>query len=229
MLSLGIDTTGSSCAVALWADDVLKFSGAQNMNRGYAEKLMPMIDRALLETGLTYKNIDVVGVATGPGSFTGLRVGLSAARGLSLGLNCDLYGVTTFYAAALACVRKIGSNDITNLCVILNSRRSNFFLQKFKLRSGFLETVGRPVSSDESSILRTLANSRSIITGDGAMQIQLSNDLKKQTQIIPDSRKSCVALIAELAAKRDTSQAQTKLSPLYINPPQVTLAPKRTD
>ena len=77
MLGLGIDTTGSSCAVALWADDKLKYSLAKNMNRGYAEVLMPMVDQALLETGLAYKNIDVVGVATGPGSFTGLRVGLS--------------------------------------------------------------------------------------------------------------------------------------------------------
>lgn len=223
MLGLGIDTTGSSCAVALWADDKLKYSLAKNMSRGYAEVLMPMVDQALLETGLTYENIDVVGVATGPGSFTGLRVGLSAARGLSLGLNCDLHGVTTFYAAALASARKIRSNDPSNLWVILNSRRSNFFLQKFKLRSGSLEEAGEPVSADESFILRNLVGSRSIITGDGSVQIRLNNQLKKKVKIIPDCRKSSVGVIAELAVRESSSKSRGSLKALYINAPQVNL------
>ena len=227
MLGLGIDTTGSSCAVALWADDKLRYSLAKTMNRGYAEVLMPMVDQALLETGLTYPDIDVVGVATGPGSFTGLRVGLSAARGLSIGLNCDLHGVTTFYAAALACARKVKSNDPSNLWVILNSRRSNFFLQKFKLRSGSLEDAGEPFSADESFILRNLVGSRSIITGDGSAQIPLNNQLKKKIQIIPDCRKSYVGFIAELAVRKGSSKSQGSLNPLYINAPQVNLARKQ--
>ena len=226
MLGLGIDTTGSSCAVALWADDKLKYSFEKNMYRGYAEVLMPMVDRALLETGLEYKNIDVIGVATGPGSFTGLRVGLSAARGLSIGLNSDLHGVTTFYAAALACARKVTSNDPSNLWVILNSRRSNFFLQKFKLRSGSVEDVGEPVSADESFILRNLAGSRSIITGDGSVQIRLNNELKKKVQIIPDCRKSSVGLIAELAVRKGSSKSQGSLNALYLNAPNVNLVRK---
>ncbi|MEC8622287.1 MAG: tRNA (adenosine(37)-N6)-threonylcarbamoyltransferase complex dimerization subunit type 1 TsaB [Pseudomonadota bacterium] len=227
MLGLGIDTTGSSCAVALWSDDKLKYSLAKNMNRGYAEVLMPMVDQALLETGLTYPDIDVVGVATGPGSFTGLRVGLSAARGLSIGLNCNLHGVTTFYAAALACARKVTSNDPSNLWVILKSGRPNFFLQKFKLRSGSLEDAGEPFSADESSILRNLVGSRSMITGDGSAQIRLNNQLKKKVQIIPDCRKSCVGLIAELAVRKGSSKSQGSLDALYINAPQVNLARKQ--
>ena len=227
MLGLGIDTTGSSCGVALWADDKLRYSLAKNMNRGYAEVLMPLVDQALLETGLTYKDIDVVGVATGPGSFTGLRVGLSAARGLSIGLNCNLHGVTTFYAAALACARKVTSNDPRNLWVILNSGRPNFFLQKFKLRSGSLEDAGEPFSADESFILRNLVGSRSIITGDGSAQIRLNNQLKKKIQIIPDCRKSYVGLIAELAVRKGSSKSQGSLNALYISAPQVNLARKQ--
>ena len=224
MLGLGIDTTGSSCAVALWEGNDLKYAFAKHMNRGYAESLFPMVDRALLDSGLTYKNIDVVGVATGPGSFTGLRVGLSAARGLGLGLNCDLYGVTTFYAAALATARKIGRDNTNNLWVILNSRRKKFFMQRFKLRSGSLEAISPPVSSDEGSILRELSVARSIITGDGAQQLCLNNELKKKVQIISDCRKSSAALIAELAANSEDSLKQGQLNALYINSPQVTLA-----
>ena len=99
MLTLGIDTSADCCAVALHGDGVVA-SASERMQRGHAERLMPMIDRLLDEAGVGYADLTRIAVCTGPGSFTGLRVGIAAARGLALGLGIPTVGVDRFAVAA---------------------------------------------------------------------------------------------------------------------------------
>lgn len=70
------------------------------MRRGQAERLFPMLDEVLAEAGVHYQDLDAIGVATGPGNFTGLRIAVSAARGLALSLGIPAVGVTLFDALA---------------------------------------------------------------------------------------------------------------------------------
>ncbi len=96
---LGIETSGARCAVAL-VDGGRVVRRVREMDRGHAEALFPMIDEALAEAGAAWSDIGRIGVCTGPGSFTGIRVGIAAARGLALGLGIPSVGIGRLEALA---------------------------------------------------------------------------------------------------------------------------------
>src|SRR5882672_12886814 len=102
MLILAIDTALEACAAAVLDTDANKLIAreSQAMKRGHAEALMPLIARVMKEAGLPFAALDRIAVTTGPGSFTGLRVGLSAARGIALAAAKPAVGVTTLAAYA---------------------------------------------------------------------------------------------------------------------------------
>ena len=81
---LAVDTAGKTAAVAVLRDDVLLYEAQCNNGLTHSETLLPMIDTALKAAGLTVDDLDVLGVTNGPGSFTGLRIGLAVVKGLAL-------------------------------------------------------------------------------------------------------------------------------------------------
>lgn len=102
-LVLGFDTAGSYCAAALVRGETVMDAVAEEMARGQAERLMPLLEELLARHDVTWSQLDALAVGTGPGNFTGIRIGVAAARALALGLGCPAYGVTGFEArAALA-------------------------------------------------------------------------------------------------------------------------------
>ena len=96
---LGIETSGARCAVAL-ACGARVVRRIREMERGHAEALFPMIEEALAEAGAAYRDLSRIGVCTGPGSFTGVRVGIAAARGLAMGLGIPAIGIGRLEALA---------------------------------------------------------------------------------------------------------------------------------
>src|SRR6476661_4799128 len=102
MLILAIDTALDACAAGVLDTDAgrLIAQESQPMKRGHAEALMPLIARVIQQSGIAFAALDRIAVTTGPGSFTGLRVGLSAARGIALAANKPVVGVTTLTAYA---------------------------------------------------------------------------------------------------------------------------------
>lgn len=97
---LGIDTTARQCAVALIDPAGTVCSAAEGMDRGHAEALFPMIERLLDEAACGFDALTRIGVCTGPGSFTGVRIGVAAARGLALGRGIPAVGITRLEALA---------------------------------------------------------------------------------------------------------------------------------
>lgn len=100
MIVLGFDTSGPWCAAALLRDSRQVAVRAENMARGQAEALMPMLEATLADAGLTWRDLAALGVCTGPGNFTGIRIGVAAARGLAMALEIPAVGVTAFEARA---------------------------------------------------------------------------------------------------------------------------------
>ena len=102
MLILAIDTALDACAAAVLDTDANKLLAheSQAMKRGHAEALMPLIARVMKASGVAFAALDRIAATTGPGSFTGLRVGLSAARGIALAADRPAVGVTTLAAFA---------------------------------------------------------------------------------------------------------------------------------
>lgn len=99
MLILAVDTSGSNCSVALFRDDV--FLGETNMNYGrqHSVLLMPMIEELMTQTGIRPNELTHLAIDLGPGSFTGLRIGLSVVEAMAYALKLPLYGYTSFAAA----------------------------------------------------------------------------------------------------------------------------------
>lgn len=137
---LGIETSGARCAVAL-VDGALVVRRLREMERGHAEALFPMIDEALDAAGAAYRDLSRIGVCTGPGSFTGIRVGVAAARGLALGLGIPAVGIGRLeaLAAEAACGRAAA--------VRLPGPGGAFFFQEFDAE-GRAEAPPRLVAAD---------------------------------------------------------------------------------
>ncbi|MEX0348737.1 MAG: tRNA (adenosine(37)-N6)-threonylcarbamoyltransferase complex dimerization subunit type 1 TsaB [Paracoccaceae bacterium] len=100
-LILGFDTSGPHCAAALLRDEQVLGLRQEAMNKGQAERLMPLLEEVLGGASVTWRDLDAIGVGTGPGNFTGIRIAVSAARGLALGLGIPAVGVDGFDARAL--------------------------------------------------------------------------------------------------------------------------------
>ena len=97
---LAFDTSAAHCAAALLRGSEIVATRAEPMSRGQAERLMPLLQDVLAEGGMTWADLDAIGVGVGPGNFTGIRISVSAARGLSLGLNKPAIGVSGLDALA---------------------------------------------------------------------------------------------------------------------------------
>src|ERR1700710_1420005 len=106
MLILAIDTALDACAAGVLDTDAGEMIAmeSQAMKRGHAEALMPLIGRVMKDSGTAFASLDRIAVTTGPGSFTGLRVGLSAARGIGLAADKPVVGLSTLagYAGPIA-------------------------------------------------------------------------------------------------------------------------------
>ena len=103
---LAFDTSAAHCAAALLCAGKIH-TRIDEMARGQAEQLMPMLEEVLAAHGLAWRDLDAIGVGTGPGNFTGIRISVAAARGLALGLGIPAVGVSNFDAAAYGLPRPV--------------------------------------------------------------------------------------------------------------------------
>ena len=101
-LVLGFDTSAAHCAAALLSGDRVLSVRAEEMGRGQAERLMPLLEEVLTEGGACWRDLGRIGTGTGPGNFTGIRISVSAARGLALALDLPSIGIATFDAVSFA-------------------------------------------------------------------------------------------------------------------------------
>ncbi|GHD99589.1 peptidase M22 [Defluviimonas sp. 20V17] len=97
---LGFDTSAAHCAAALLSGDRILSARAETMDKGQAERLMPLLEEVLAEAGVAWRDLAALGVGVGPGNFTGIRIAVSAARGLALALKIPAIGVSSFEALA---------------------------------------------------------------------------------------------------------------------------------
>jgi tRNA threonylcarbamoyladenosine biosynthesis protein TsaB len=128
MLVLAIDTALDACAAAVLDTDATKLIAQESlpMKRGHAEALMPLIARVMKASGIAFAALDRIAVTTGPGSFTGLRVGLSAARGIALAAGKPVVGLTTLTAYAAPFV---GENSEHPIISAIDARHDHVYFQ----------------------------------------------------------------------------------------------------
>jgi tRNA threonylcarbamoyl adenosine modification protein YeaZ len=120
---LAIDTAAPRLALAVLDGDRAE-THVEDMATGQAERLFPALDTLLARAGVTYADLSRIAVTTGPGSFTGLRIGLSAARGLGLALGVPVLGIPSLLALSLAA-------SCNPVAVLLDARRGEAYFQAF--------------------------------------------------------------------------------------------------
>ncbi len=165
MRLLAIDTAGPACAVAIFRDGAVLARISEVIGKGHAERLVPMIEAALAMAGLAFKDLDRIAVTTGPGSFTGVRVGVAAARGLALALDIPAVGIGSLdaLAAPVANARRIGAVVAT-----LDARRGELYALAGDLGTG--KMIFDAMAAPADAVASKLANAPAplILIGAGA-------------------------------------------------------------
>ena len=191
------------------------------MSRGQSERLMPMVREVLSEAGADFPDLDLLAVTTGPGAFTGLRIGLAAARGMALAGDLACFGVTTLDAVAAGVSET--ERQKANVLVVLDSKRAEVYAQAFRSDLRPLSEAQALMPADLAALMANGEGDadRVLVAGDGAGQvIQALKDKGIEAVLstapgVPDA-----ATVAAIAAERWSSdQPAEPLRPLYLRPP----------
>lgn len=126
MLILGLDTASSAAAACVWRDGFVLASFAETMARGQDARLLPLVQQAMEEAKIGFDDLDGIAVTKGPGSFTGVRVGLAAAKGFGLAAKKPVWGVDRF---AIHQAQHLAEGNKGNLLIVLESKRAELFAQ----------------------------------------------------------------------------------------------------
>jgi len=122
-LILAFDTSAAHCAAALLQGDAVLAERLEEMGKGQAERLMPLLEEMLAGAGVGWRDLAAISVGTGPGNFTGVRISVAAARGLALSLGIPALGVSSLEALAEGADRPVA--------VVLDARRGEAYVQAF--------------------------------------------------------------------------------------------------
>lgn len=137
---LAFDTALAACSAVVWRGGEVRARRSERRARGHAEALMPMIEAVMAESGLGFAALDCLVVTRGPGTFTGVRIGLAAARGLGLAAGIPVLGLTTLEAVAAGAREAV--RDDESLVVALDARRGEVYAQAFDAALGALGEPG---------------------------------------------------------------------------------------
>lgn len=136
MLTLAFDTATDVCTVAVGAEDGVCGEATVAAPKAHMEKLLPLIDRVLGQSGFSIHDVDGLVVGLGPGSFTGVRIGVSIARGLAQGLNKPVVGVST-----LDCIAYNFISSKKPVCVALDAKRGEVYAALYEFPRGCLKRL----------------------------------------------------------------------------------------
>lgn len=174
MKILSIDTASTVCGVSILEDTKLICNLDRNTGRTHSENLMPMIDNTFKLSNLSLKNIDLIVCDIGPGSFTGIRIGVATAKAFSDSLNIPCIGISSLESLAYNIKNNIEENEI--ICSIIDCKNDNCYFALYEKSNNILANLIEPQAESVEaclSILKsycedTLGNSTITFVGDGS-------------------------------------------------------------
>ena len=228
---LAFDTTAARCAVALWRDGAVLAERCEPMERGHAEALVPMILDTLADAGAGFDDLDAVAATTGPGAFTGIRIGLGAARGIALAAGIPAIGVDAF-AAIAAAIRPAAARG-RPLIVAIDTKRGDFYARRFTAEApDAKEGTGWRADGDPAALaaagVAALAGGPVHLAGDGARAA--ADALRAaglDATVAEETEPPAPKRLAAIAAARLASGAPIEPPrPLYLREPEARLPPR---
>ena len=229
MKILALETSAKAVSAAVSEDGKILCSGYQDTGLTHSRTLMPIVEHILKNTGLAVADMDAIAVAAGPGSFTGIRIGVAAAKGLAFAADKPAVGVSTLAAMA----RNVAFCDGLVICA-MDARRQQVYNANFISKVGTLTRLTKDRAISLSDLVKEVKNDESakIIVGDGGKLCY--NALLEQgvpcvlapPHLLQQSA-AAVGLAAEEALRRgEKAVSAQELLPVYLRPPQADLPRK---
>lgn len=198
MRILAFETSAKAASVALLQDGVLMGEYFQNSGQTHSRTLTKMAEDLLQNCDLTANEVDAVACAAGPGSFTGVRIGVAAAKGFAWGRRLPCFGVSTLEAMAKNAAVTDGV-----ICAAMDARRSQVYTALFQSRGGTMTRLmeDSAISVEELSIRLKELPEKKLLVGDGAFLCYNTLEVDKDSLILPPEhlrmqRAAGVALLA---------------------------------
>ncbi len=222
MKILSVDTSANVASAALVCDGRLICENILNHKKTHSEKIMPMIDQILKDAEIDIGDIDLFAVANGPGSFTGLRIGVSTIKALAHATNKPIVGISTLEGLAYNLFDAEGI-----ICPIMDARRSQVYNALYFWENGELIEKTPPRALAIHECLKELENEKRVyFLGDGveAYKEEIKNVMGERAVIVPFTcllqRASSLAAIAEKRVSLGELESYQSLMPFYLRKPQ---------
>lgn len=221
MTILAVDTSSQAASCALWQDGVLAGEFFCNVGLTHSQTAMPMVEALLHITGVALPDVDVLAVTTGPGSFTGLRIGIASVKGMAMALDKPCAGVSTLEALAAGVPGFEGY-----VAPVMDARRSQVYTALFRSRDGVLERLSPDQALSVAELGKILAplDGPVMLVGDGSVLCyQALKDLPN-LRLAPEGcrhqRAGWVAAVAAGMAEQKKLISAEQLAPAYLRLPQ---------
>jgi tRNA threonylcarbamoyladenosine biosynthesis protein TsaB len=213
MTLLAFDTSMAACSAAVWRDGVVA-RRFQAMSRGHAEALFPMIREVMAEAGISFADLHAIAVTRGPGSFTGVRVGVAAARGLALAADKPVIAATSLEVIAHGAAERLTPQQAREPFVVaMDARRGELYCQQFA--GGRAVSDAQALSPEDCG--HTMPHEACIAVGSGApLLASAAGPERRVIALMPDALPDAADLAAICA---DRAPETAPLSPLYLRAP----------
>ena len=217
MKILAIEAALGAGQVALWSNHQVVEAATIEDPRSLAEHLVPTIDLILGQAGASYATVDRIVVSVGPGTFTGLRIGLAAARAISLAAECPIIGVTTLEALAFGAASNVTGGE--TLIVAIDARRGQVYLQAFQPKGDAIFPVAPGRAVDIHDIGDFLPGGPVLVVGSAAVLVGSARN--GGVRLSEDFDRIDVGVLCAIA--RDRTPTGVAPAPLYLREPDAKL------
>jgi len=218
---LGLETATAVCAAAVAIDGTVAAERLIVAPRAHAEKLLTLAEESLALAGVRLADLDGFAVSIGPGSFTGLRIGLSTAKGFAFATRKPVLAVPTLAALAYEAVRSELVGEDEYIVPMIDARRDEVYIAIYR-RSGQAATELSPARAIHLHEIPALLPERGrlLLMGDGAEKFFRSPHRAGERVVLPatgaSSTGASVALLGEIALRRGDGSDGADLEPLYV-------------
>jgi tRNA threonylcarbamoyl adenosine modification protein YeaZ len=213
MKILAIDTVAELCAACVFDAETVGELGRAvlEVGKGHAEHIMAVVEEALKAASLEYAGLGALAVSVGPGSFTGVRVGVAAARGFALALKIPAIGVTALEALAAEARERFPGRAVI---AVIGNRAEALYVQAFKADGA---PAGAPALASAEAIAVEAAETRPVLVGSGARHVAAAAGSNVRFDLAAEAATADITTYARIAARRGAGGEKPK--PLYLREP----------
>ncbi len=218
MKVLAIETSTRAWSVAVLDGAQILARPEISSNLPISKALLPQIQAAIVTAGLTPNRLDLIAVSLGPGAFTGLRVGITAAKTLAYAVGCPLVACSSLEVLAAAVAVANDWQADQEICVIIDAQRGEFYFGRFRFRSPWAAELVSPVTIKTPQALAAESWNNTLLTGSALLRWTPTTDTPLAARMLWQPDASVLGQLAQHYFERGVSHDPFALVPEYVRP-----------